>query len=370
MRPLRVLYASKRAYIPDRVDGALYAAHTLLSMLKQRGHAVEAVASLGKQQPNRTRAYRVARALSARRLLSLPDRRAGYVTWRAWEELVTSVTAQRIDAFRPDVILTQLDGSEAIAQVALDRQIPTLAWVHDNEFAFFTGAVRSERLRLLTATDYVTDQIRSRLALPSDVLYPPVRLERCVADRRSPTGMVTFINPVAEKGVDIALAVARLLPHRHFQFVESWPLGAVRLERLLTALRDLPNVTLRRWSDDMRPVYARTQLLLAPSQWVEAFCTVVFEAHANGIPAVASRIGGIPTTLGRGGMLLDPKAPAVDWAVAVESILSDPQVYARLSLLARTNAARAEFNPERIVDRFVGIARAHAGEAGAVAVSA
>jgi glycosyltransferase involved in cell wall biosynthesis len=367
---MRILYASARAHIPDRIDGALYAAHTLLTMLKRRGHAVEAVASIGKQQPFRAHAYRAARALSGRRLLSLPDRRAGYVTWRAWEELITDVAAQRITAFRPDVLLTQLDGTEALAQVALAMQVPVLVWVHDNEFAFYTGSVRDDRLRALSATDFVADQLQARLGLTSDVLYPPVRLERCVAERHDRGEFVTFINPVKEKGVDIALAVARLLPHRRFQFVESWPLGQVRLEALQRALRDLPNVTLRRWSDDMRPVYARTRLLLAPSQWVEAFCTVVFEAHANGIPVVASRIGGIPTTLGEGGMLLDPKAAAVDWAVTVEAMLSDPQVYARMSTLARTNAARPEFDAGHIVDRFLAIARAHTGVAGRIAASA
>ena len=96
-------------------------------------------------------------------------------------------------------------------------------------------------------------------------------------------------------------------------------------------------------------------LLLAPSQWVEAFCTVIFEANANGIPVVASRIGGIPTTLGRGGVLVEPDAPPEEWARTVESVLSDQERYEALSRSARSNVARPEFDPDRIATRFLAL---------------
>ena len=150
---MRILYATERAHVPDRVDGALYAAHSLLTILRRRGHACEAVATIGKHARARVWAYRTARALSARRMLALPDRRNGYVTHRSWEELVRPVVEQRIDQFRPDVLLTQLDGSEPIARLGIERGVPTLVWIHDNEFCFFTGDVpRSPLLLTLSAT--------------------------------------------------------------------------------------------------------------------------------------------------------------------------------------------------------------------------
>jgi len=338
----------------------LYAAHSLLSILSRRGHPIEAVASIGKQQRARTLNYRMMRAMSARRLLAMPDNRNGYPTRRAWEELVGDVVVERIRAFRPDVLLTQLDGCERIARIGIERGVPTLVWVHDNEFSFFRGNVpRSPLLLTLSATDFVSRSVQHRLGHQSPVLYPPVRLGRCLANRDAEPDTVTFINPVKEKGVDVALAVAKLLPHRRFLFVEAWPLRQERVEELERAIADLPNVTFRRWSEDVRPVYARTRVLLAPSQWVEAFCTVVFEANANGIPVVASRIGGIPTTVGRGGLLVDPDAPAEEWAAAVEGLLSDASCYRRFTRLALANAARDEFNADHIVDRFISLASAH-----------
>ncbi len=357
---LRVLYASMRAYPPDRVDGALNAAHALLSMLRERGHAVEAVAAIGKHHPGRVRGYRLARLLSGRRLLAWPDRRNGYVTRRAWGTLVLDVVAARIRRFRPHVLLTQLDGCEAIARLGIAHGIPTVVWIHDNEFSFFNGDVpRSPRLLTLASSEFVSQQVAHRLGYHSTVLYPPIRLDRCVAARDAAAEAITIVNPVKEKGVDVALAVARRLPHRQFLFVESWPLRGERLQRLLDSLAATPNVTFRRVSDDMRPVYGATRLLLAPSQWVEAFCMVVVEANANGIPAVVSRIGGLPTTLGPGGVLVDPDAPADVWAAAVEDVLSSPARYDQLAAQARCNAARDEFNADRIVDRFVALATSH-----------
>lgn len=360
---MRILYATWRAHIPDRVDGALYAAHSLLTILSRRGHSCEAIASVGKHQPARIFAYRVVRALSQRRVLAVADRRTGYPTRRSWESLVCATVRQRIRDFRPEVLLTQLDGSEAIARIGIEHGIPTLVWVHDNEFCFFKGNVPDSPLLLtLSATDFVSREMSKRLACYSPVLYPPVQLDRCRATRTQPHS-VTLINPVKEKGVAIALEVARMLPHRHFLFVETWPLRGEALQGLTSALTDLPNVTFRRWSKEISPVYARTEILLAPSQWVEAFCTVVLEAHVNGIPVIASRIGGIPTTLGKGGILLEPDAPPERWAAAVEDLLSDKAAYARLSRIALDNAAREEFNPDRIVDRFLEIASDHAGRA-------
>jgi len=356
---MRVLYASGRCHIPQRIDGALYAAHSLLAFLGRRGHACEAVAPIDPRFRGRLRVYRAARMLSGRRLLGLPDRLNGYVTWRAWENLLSLLIDRRLQRFRPDLVLTQLEGSEAIAAAAIRAGVPVIVWIHDNEFTYFKGTLPPSPLLLtVSATDFVSAGMAARLGLDSPVLYPPVDLDRCRTSRDQ-ADCVTLMNPVREKGVDIVLRVAELLPHRRFLLVETWPLTAERRAELERRLARLPNVSLRPPSPDVRSVYARTKVLLAPSQWVEAFCTVAFEANASGIPVVASRIGGIPTTLGEGGILLAPDAPPEEWAAAVEGLLAEPAAYDRLSRRALANAARPEFSPDRIVSRFLEIAEAH-----------
>jgi glycosyltransferase involved in cell wall biosynthesis len=361
---MRILYASHRSYIPERLDGALYAAHSLLSLLVRRGHQCEAAVTLDTRYRARAQLYRALRLLTGRRRLALADRRTGYVTRRAWEGLVIPLVRQRIAAFRPDLVLTQLEGCEAIAAEAIAAGIPVVVWVHDNEFTYFKGRLGPNPLLLtVSATDFVAGGMAERLGCHSPVLYPPVDLDRCRAPRDPAADMVTLINPVREKGVQIALGVAALLPHRRFLLVETWPLSGTRGSELRSGLAGLPNVTLRPPSPTIGPVYGRTKVLLAPSQWVEAFCTVALEANANGIPVVASRIGGIPTTVGEGGVLLSPDSPPEAWAQAVERLLTDARAYEEASQKALLNAARPAFAPAAIVDRFLELAGAHVAAA-------
>lgn len=360
---MRVLYASERGFIPERIDGALFGAHSLLSRLARRGHDCEAVAAVDGRYRGRMLVYRAARALTGRRLRALMDRRPGYPTRRAWGGLVPAVLRARIERWRPDLVLTQLEGAERIARTAVAMGVPVIVWIHDNEFTYFRGNVPPSPLLLtVSATDYVARGVAERLGYESPVLYPPVDLDRCRARRDAPE-TVTLINPVPEKGVEVALEVAARLPHRRFTFVETWPLPREARRALAARLAALPNVTLRPPSPRIAPVYAATRVLLAPSQWVEAFCTVALEANANGIPVVASRIGGIPTTVGEGGILLPPDAPPAAWAQAVERLFTDADAYAQLSAGALANAARPEFDPERVVDRFLSIAAAHVARA-------
>lgn len=85
------------------------------------------------------------------------------------------------------------------------------------------------------------------LGYHSPVLYPPVDLDCCRVPRDPAADTVTLINPVREKGVQVALGVAALLPHRRFLLVETWPVllppdsppeaRAQAVERLLTDSR-------------------------------------------------------------------------------------------------------------------------------------
>jgi glycosyltransferase involved in cell wall biosynthesis len=109
----------------------------------------------------------------------------------------------------------------------------------------------------------------------------------------------------------------------------------------------------------MRSVYRETSLLVAPSQWEEAFGRVILEAQISGIPVVASDQGGIPEVLQGGGRILAATDPAPLWADAVESILADPGQYSVMSDAARSNAARADFDPQMITDRFLEILARH-----------
>ena len=146
---MRVTFASGRNYLPDRVDGAILSVHTLLELLEQRSHECEVIAGISADNPLRSWTHRARRLLTRRRVLGWVDSENGYPTHRAWEAQVPRLLTQRIAAFRPDIVLTQLEGSEAIAAAAIQASIPAVLFVRDAEFAWHRGGVADHPFVLL-----------------------------------------------------------------------------------------------------------------------------------------------------------------------------------------------------------------------------
>ena len=176
----------------------------------------------------------------------------------------------------------------------------------------------------------------------------------CYRAHRRRRRYVTFINPIPEKGVKIALEIARRLPRVPFLFVRGkWLRYESAHSPFLRSEKLPPNIVVWSFRERMRPIYAVTDILLVPSQWPETFGRVILEAHSNGIPVVAAKVGGIPYTLGDGGILVAPKDNAQGYLKALKQLRSDRNLYRRISARALKNSRRPEFDPERQVDQFV-----------------
>jgi glycosyltransferase involved in cell wall biosynthesis len=159
--------------------------------------------------------------------------------------------------------------------------------------------------------------------------------------------MVTFVNPVPVKGVDLAIEIAAMCPEIPFCFVRGWPLGVRGMAALRRSLSRLDNVVLRAPTDDMRSIYRRTRVLLVPSQWEsETWGRVVTEAQFSGIPVVASDRGGLPEAVGPGGIILGHDQPAALWAAALRELWTDGRRYRRLSEAALAHSMREAVDPD------------------------
>jgi glycosyltransferase involved in cell wall biosynthesis len=112
--------------------------------------------------------------------------------------------------------------------------------------------------------------------------------------------------------------------------------------QLIEKLTALANVTLLPPRNDMRGVYGKCKILLVPSIWEEGYGRVVTEAQISGIPVIASRRGGLPESVGSGGILLDPDRPIADWVAVVRKLWLDDRYYGELSAAALAYAARSE----------------------------
>lgn len=135
--------------------------------------------------------------------------------------------------------------------------------------------------------------------------------------------------------------------------MSSWYESAAEREEIARRAQLAGNIRINPPTNDMRPLYARARLLLAPSTVEEAWGRVATEAHINGIPVLASTQGGLPEAVGPGGLLLPHDAPVEAWAAAFSEIWDSPERYERFSAAARAYSLRSEIQPDTIVDTFI-----------------
>lgn len=102
----------------------------------------------------------------------------------------------------------------------------------------------------------------------------------------------------------------------------------------------------------------RASALLIPSH-SETFGLVALEAAANGIPVIASRVGGLPEAVGDNGVLIDDRR-AESWAAAIDAVLAEAHDAAgRTRLRARALAHAAPFRWDAVAHRVGDIYRSH-----------
>ena len=191
----------------------------------------------------------------------------------------------------------------------------------------------------LTADLVIWNSETSRLPIPgrSIVLHPPVHPDRY---RTAPGDHVTLVNLSKAKGVKTLHRVAQRMPDVRFLGVRGG-YGGQHAPKL-------PNLEAVRTVTDMRAVYRRTRILIAPSSY-ESWGRVGVEAMASGIPVVAHPTPGLVESLGDAGIFVD--RDDVDGWVEQIRRLQDPTEWSAASRLA--TARSAELDPGDDLDRFV-----------------
>ena len=172
----------------------------------------------------------------------------------------------------------------------------------------------------------------------------PDLFEGCPPQReRGETVRLLFLsNLLIAKGIFVFLDACQLLQERGLSFsgrIVGGETGEVDASRLQAAISE------RRLSDVLylgplsgtakRDVLADSDVFVFPSL-DEAFGLVLLEAAQAEIPAVASKVGGIPDVVadGESGMLVRPGQPE-ELADALERLISDADLRARMGWEAR-----------------------------------
>ena len=270
----------------------------------------------------------------------LRDVKCGYPVWRSWSPADEVEYVARHES--PDAIVVMAMAPVRMALAARPTKIPIVMQLHDVEFDCHGGNFDDLRgLPCVANSTFTAKKYQTEFSgIKPIVIYPIIdSKEYEVSSSRE---NVTFINPIPAKGRDIACTIAQLCPDIPFTFVEAWPLRKEQRRELTQALSACRNVTLLAPQSDMKKVYGRCRILLAPSVWEEAYGRVVTEAQVSGIPVVASARGGLPEAVGAGGILVDPGAPIGAWVEAIRKLWNDQRHYRTLSAAALAQATRRE----------------------------
>ena len=342
MTPADVLLVTGTAYLPQVIGGVELNTHEMATELNRRGCKTAVLAKLSPRD-----AFGVTRLLSTYwrgSRISL-DQNLGYEVYRSRNPCELS------DVPLPDVAVIQNGNMLELAEAFARRGVPCVAYFHGLPFEcaehdWPPAAMRRWFAGYIANSTYTATRFRARCGIDAHVIPPvfnPARYQTS-GERR----FVTFINPVAHKGVELALALAALCPEIPFRFVKAWPLSPGQSIRLKRRIAQLRNVQLLERRSDMRSIYAATRVLLVPSKpGHETWGRVASEAHFSGIPVLASDVGGLPEAVGPGGTIMSIDASPKAWAGALKRLWTDRAYYDAKSAAALAYSGRSAINLDR-----------------------
>jgi len=356
---LRILFVTDHGYLPDRTGGAEQGTHALCAALQRRGVsvAVLAAAETGNPADWRRAGHKTVGYWGYR------DDKMGYPVYRRRKPAAPESIAEIVRDFSPSLAIIQPSGYFRLARACVDLGLPAIIYFRDVQLGEMGLAeagpldLKHPLLGYLANSRFVAGRVAQIPGINATVIPALVRPEDYRTETRR--GKLLFVNPVPKKGVDIALRLAASRPDIPFEFVEAWPLSDAEFADLGEQCRKLGNVRLRRAVPDMREIYAEAKLLLVPSQWEEATARVVAEAQISGIPVLASRVGGLPESVGPGGILADPDGDFGEWVKALSLLWDGKAAYARYAEAALAHSRRAEIQPDLVIEEFLAFAQAH-----------
>ena len=358
---MRILLAAKYLHYPQGGGGLERNTHELCLRLVRRGIQPAVMCDIHNETSIVALKNRLARKL--RPAIRFPmDSNLGYPVFRGWSS--ENGAGEVVSRFKPDIVVAQSAEPVPLLESFSGFGIPRMAYFHEVERIWDVDSlVAMGNVGLLANSEFTARKMGERAGFMPAVIRPLIDPPLY----RTPTKPknVLFINTSKRKGVDVALRLAEKRPDISFDFVVYWNSSVSDIEGLTARAKALGNVALHERTNNMRPLYGRARVLLAPSQWAEAWGRVATEAQINGIPVLASKRGGLPEAVGDGGILVDHDAPIEEWTRALSALWDDPANYAKLSAAALRHGERPEIQPETIVSEFIGavgaFAKAHSG---------
>lgn len=345
---MRVLFISGTPHLPQVCGGVEVNVHELALELARRGAEPMALARLSLRDPFGV--GRGLRAIAGRG--PVPDTGLGYPVYR-----VRNVAQGAAIVPKPDIAVIVNGIPLFVVRALKARGVPVLFHIHGlgfEEWSERTPEAHPTRVpidRYLSNSRFTASRFRAYAGIETEVIPPVFRRERYEGPRSGTNA--TLINPVAVKGIELTLAIAERCPEIQFTLAKGWPLRVSEARKLKAAVSVLPNVT-HAGFPAMRDVYARTRVLLVPSQMEsETWGRVASEAQYSGIPVLGSNRGGLPEAIGPGGTILPHDADPDLWAAELRRLFTDTTYYEEKSAAALAHSRRPEIDLDHQMRAFI-----------------
>jgi len=264
-----------------------------------------------------------------------------------------------------DVIVGSLFHSSMVARGVkiINPRTVVATWHHANQFknrfrrlmfyrtAFLTDVV-------LADSEPVAEMLTTDLGLNSDLVHtvPIAGIDlkdyNSAKQRNCQNIKVGIVGRLAkQKNYSMVLSVAEQLQDEHIQFEIAGD-GELRgaLDKQIDD-RDLHNVTLHGYVDDIPSFLATIDIYFQPSHW-EGLCITVLEAMASGLPVVGSNVGGIGRNVeeGASGFLCNPN-DLDGFVSSIETLAQDTELRRRFGEYGK-NTVKQGFTQETLVNEF------------------
>lgn len=275
---------------------------------------------------------------------------------------------QQLRAFAPEVVLSY--GGHPIVREVMRRarQDGRLTVFTLRNYGYEDRSYYEHVDHVFTTSPYLSRFYEQKIGLRSVPLESPIDWE----DVEAPEDMrrfVTFVNPSPAKGSYLFARLADMLGSAR----PDIPILVVQSAASAGGLNDIPELDFTKYPHIMaapatpRPAdfFALTRLLLVPSTFAEPFGRVAAEALVNGIPPLVSERGGLPETVGKGGLVIPlpswltpqtrdlPKADEVrPWFDEICRLWDSPAAYREAAERARA-AGMARFHESVMRPRYL-----------------
>ena len=341
-----IVFAWRRLTPPGFIGGAELAEGRCAALLASLGHDVRFIGSAEDPRHRDPPASGwLIRMLTHEKIpYEITSSRVSY-RWRGVHclcipqaEMKDSVRGSLRDSAR--LLWTSLEGCGEFAAQAKELKVSVATFMHSVSEAGMQSTEICARFRF-APSQFVQRTAHIRAGVQCHLLRPMIETSVSQSDTRSGRNVVLFVNPIPEKGLDVALALAEALPTREFVFVESW--REVRRKSFFP-----PNVTVISRQPSLNNLYARTRLLVVPSIIQDAAPMVITEAGRLAIPVIGSTAGGIPE------LVADPLHNCINtddrakWIARAELLTQDDTAW-RLASKVQSVHSRALAQNSRLV---------------------